>query len=122
MIYSGTGNVKDTPLVDQGHWAKKKIINEIKKTMASFGSLPFVHQNTQTYETCLCRQEAPTWNKMDIPEEAQKDFGSQILQQIPLGRMGRPDEIANAALFLASNESPYVNGVELPVDGGMAQV
>jgi len=66
--------------------------------------------------------ETPIWSKMDIPEEAQKDFGAQILQQVPLGRMGRPDEVANAALFLASDDSSYVNGIELPVDGGMAQV
>ena len=66
--------------------------------------------------------ETPIWNKMDIPKEAQKDFSSQMLQQIPLGRMGKPNEIASAALFLASDDSSYVNGIELPVDGGMAQV
>jgi NAD(P)-dependent dehydrogenase (short-subunit alcohol dehydrogenase family) len=41
---------------------------------------------------------------------------------IPLGRMGRPDDVASAALFLASEESGYITGAELPVDGGMAQV
>ena len=40
----------------------------------------------------------------------------------PLGRLGAPEEIAAAALFLASNESSFVNGVEFFVDGGMAQV
>ena len=41
---------------------------------------------------------------------------------VPLGRMGTPDEIAAAALFLASDESSFVNGSELFADGGAAQV
>ena len=41
---------------------------------------------------------------------------------IPLGRMGRADEVASAALFLACEDSSFVTGAELPVDGGMAQV
>ncbi|CDG80878.1 SDR family NAD(P)-dependent oxidoreductase [Janthinobacterium agaricidamnosum] len=42
--------------------------------------------------------------------------------QVPLGRMGEAHEIAAAALFLASDESAYIAGIDLPVDGGMAQV
>ncbi|HEX4227017.1 MAG TPA: SDR family oxidoreductase, partial [Pseudonocardiaceae bacterium] len=42
--------------------------------------------------------------------------------QVPLGRVADPAEIANAAVFLASGESSFVNGTEFFVDGGMAQV
>jgi NAD(P)-dependent dehydrogenase (short-subunit alcohol dehydrogenase family) len=42
--------------------------------------------------------------------------------QIPRGEMGRPEEIATAALFLASSDSSFVNGIELFVDGGTAQI
>ena len=41
---------------------------------------------------------------------------------VPMGRMDRPDEVAKAAVFLASENSSYVAGIELFVDGGMAQV
>ena len=53
-------------------------------------------------------------------------FGSEgkeyLVSQIPRGTMGRPEEIATAALFLASDDSSFVNGVELCVDGGTAQI
>ncbi len=42
--------------------------------------------------------------------------------RVPLGRVGRPDDIASAVSFLASDESNYVSGIELFVDGGLAQV
>jgi len=42
--------------------------------------------------------------------------------RVPLGRLGRPEDIANAVSFLASEDSTYVTGIELFVDGGMAQV
>jgi len=44
---------------------------------------------------------------------------ARTLKSIPAGRVGRPDDIAEAALFLASDEASYVNGVAFPVDGGM---
>ena len=42
--------------------------------------------------------------------------------QVPLGRVGRPEDVANAVSFLASDESTFITGIELFVDGGMAQV
>jgi NAD(P)-dependent dehydrogenase (short-subunit alcohol dehydrogenase family) len=45
-----------------------------------------------------------------------------LASQIPLGRVGEPDEIAKAAVFLASDDASFVNGAELFVDGGQAQI
>jgi NAD(P)-dependent dehydrogenase (short-subunit alcohol dehydrogenase family) len=45
-----------------------------------------------------------------------------MAQNVPLGRLGDPDEIAEAVSFLASNEASYVSGIELFVDGGVAQI
>ena len=46
----------------------------------------------------------------------------RLINTVPMGRKGSPDEIAKAALFLASDDSSYVTGIELFVDGGRAQI
>ncbi|HEY0255037.1 MAG TPA: SDR family oxidoreductase [Kofleriaceae bacterium] len=66
--------------------------------------------------------ETPLWGKLGLPEDALKAAGEQVTSQIPLARWGKADEIAEAALFLASDASSYVNGAELQVDGGFRQV
>jgi NAD(P)-dependent dehydrogenase (short-subunit alcohol dehydrogenase family) len=51
-----------------------------------------------------------------------KETKDQFVSLIPMGRIGRPHEIATAALFLASDDSSFITGIELFVDGGTAQI
>ena len=64
----------------------------------------------------------PIYGKLGLPKEAVEAFAANIVSQVPLKRFGRPEEVAQTALFLASSASSYVTGVELNVDGGLAQV
>ncbi|HEY2909979.1 MAG TPA: 3-oxoacyl-ACP reductase FabG [Gemmataceae bacterium] len=52
--------------------------------------------------------------------EVKDEVKAEYLKQIPLGRLGQPDDVANAVLFLASEESGYITGQVLPVTGGWA--
>lgn len=56
------------------------------------------------------------------PPEHEQALLDSVAVNVPLGRVGEPDEIAKAAVFLASDASSFVNGVELFVDGGLAQI
>lgn len=60
--------------------------------------------------------------KMGMPQDALDDFTAYIKQVTPLGRRGRPDEIAKAAVFLGSDESSYMTAADLVVDGGYMNV
>jgi len=62
--------------------------------------------------------DTPPWHSIEAAEEHMKTISSSV----PLGRFGTPDEIAKAVVFLASDDSSYVTGAELFVDGGFAQV
>jgi NAD(P)-dependent dehydrogenase (short-subunit alcohol dehydrogenase family) len=66
--------------------------------------------------------ETSIFNKAGLTQERVDELKVGFTAAVPMGRMGRPDEVAKAAVFLASDDSSYVTGIELFVDGGVAQV
>lgn len=66
-------------------------------------------------ETPMIDHQFPTKEGADALRE-------QFKAHIPLARIGLPEEVASAALFLASNQSSYITGIDLPVDGGLVSV
>lgn len=65
--------------------------------------------------------ETPIYGKMGLPKEALDEMGTAFATKIPLGRFGTADEMANVAVFLASDESSYITGSDIQADGGMTQ-
>ena len=62
---------------------------------------------------------SPGFIKTAMTEKIDEKFKDIIISKIPSGRLGEPDDVANAVLFLASNQSNYINGETLHVNGGM---
>jgi NAD(P)-dependent dehydrogenase (short-subunit alcohol dehydrogenase family) len=66
--------------------------------------------------------DTPLVNNVGLNKEKAERFKTHLVEETPMGRMGAPDEVAKAVLFLASDDSSFVTGTELFADGGMAQV
>ena len=66
--------------------------------------------------------DTPIFDSIAQTEEEINQIKANLVAAMPIGRMGSPDEIAKAVSFLASDDSSYITGIELCVDGGMAQI
>ena len=66
--------------------------------------------------------DTPIWNTSNLPQEAVEQTRKEIVSLVPAGEMGRAEDVAKAASFLASDEARFIRGIELFVDGGMSSV
>lgn len=66
--------------------------------------------------------ETPIFDRVGIPEEAMKEMMSGIIAQVPMKRIGTSEEVAKTVAFLASEDSSYITGIEIDVDGGATQL
>ena len=66
--------------------------------------------------------QTPILSRNGLSQDAIDDMGRYLVSKVPMNRFGKPEEVADTVLFLASPESSYVTGVDINVDGGMGQV
>lgn len=113
-----------TTLAEQGidnlsiYSATKAAIRSLARTLSSELKERGVRVNTISPGLI----ETPIYGKLGMTPEAVQAWAGDLLGKVPAGRFGQSDEIAKAALFLASDDSSYVVGENLLVDGGMATI
>ena len=66
--------------------------------------------------------DTPIFGKLGMPEEMLDQAKEQFKGMVPMKRFGTPDELAKGALFLASDDSTYIAGIDLPIDGGLVSI
>jgi NAD(P)-dependent dehydrogenase (short-subunit alcohol dehydrogenase family) len=101
------------------------VYNATKAAVRSFArtwSVELKHRKIRVNAISPGMIDTPGLNGLAQNKEQLEQFKTSFVSTIPLGRTGSPDEVAKAVSFLASDDSSYVNGIELFVDGGVAQV
>jgi NAD(P)-dependent dehydrogenase (short-subunit alcohol dehydrogenase family) len=94
--------------------ASKAALRNLTRTLAS----ELIDRNIRVNAVSPGVIETPLLGKLGLPEAAARELGNALLQQIPAKRFGKPEEVATAVAFLASDHASYITGVELAVDGG----
>jgi len=111
VLTGSVGSVKGTP----GFW----VYGATKAAIRNFVRAWTIELNDRRIRSNVL---SPGPTETPLVGQQPADAIARIVSTIPMGRMGEPDEIAKAALFLASDDSSFVTGIELFVDGGRAQV
>ena len=98
--------------------ASKAALRNFTRTLAS----ELINRNIRVNAVSPGVIETPLFGKLGLGEADAQQLGHTLLQQIPVKRFGKPEEVATAVAFLASDDASYITGVELAVDGGRTQL
>jgi len=110
-------NVKGFPAMS-AYAASKAALRSITRTLAAEYGARGIRVNAISPGPI----DTPIYGKHNVPQEQVNNMAASFPSMVPLGRFGKSEEVARTALFLASADSSYITGAEVPVDGGFAQV
>ncbi len=110
-------NVKGFPGM-AAYASSKAALRSLTKTLAAeFGA-----KNIRVNSIAPGPIDTPIYGKHNVSQEQINQMASSFPSMVPLARFGKGTEVATTALFLASDDSSFITGAEIPVDGGFAQV
>lgn len=95
--------------------ATKAAVRSLARTLSS----ELVDQGIRVNAMSPGPVETPIFGRLNLSEQSEANMRTGLTENTPIGRMGRPDEIANTMVFLASDDSSFMLGAELVADGGM---
>ena len=126
LLKNGSSIVLNASIVANKGMANLSLYNASKAAVRSFSrswanDLKSRHIRVNTISPGVT--ETPIFTHgLDMSKEDIENLKASLVQTSPIGRMGTPQEIADTVFFLASNKASYINGIELAVDGGFAQI
>jgi NAD(P)-dependent dehydrogenase (short-subunit alcohol dehydrogenase family) len=125
VLNAGASVILTTSGVNKIGMAGSTVYSATKAAVRSFArtwSAELVGRGVRVNALSPGYTETPIFGKLGMDEASLQQLASQATKEVPLGRFAQPSEMASAALFLASNDSSFVVGAEINVDGGQTQL
>jgi NAD(P)-dependent dehydrogenase (short-subunit alcohol dehydrogenase family) len=125
LLSDGASIVLNASIVGSKGFASNSVYSATKAAVRSFARTWTTDLKTRRIRVNAVSPgstDTPGLNDLLASSPAGAERRKSIASSVPLGRLGTPDEIAKAVVFLASDDSSYITGAELFVDGGFAQV
>ncbi len=125
VLRDGASIVLNTSVVNRIGLPNSSVYSASKAALRSFArtlSAELIGRGIRVNAVSPGPVNTPIFDKLGFSEEQLQQAAADFQAKVPLGRFGEPEELAKAALFLAGNDSSFVVGTELAVDGGMTQL
>jgi NAD(P)-dependent dehydrogenase (short-subunit alcohol dehydrogenase family) len=122
LLGKGASVIVNTSVVSERAFANAAVYSASKAALAALARGAALELAARGVRVNVVRPgpiTTPIFEKLGIPAEAREAFLQHATERVPLGRFGAADEVARAALFLASEDAAFVTGHELSVDGGL---
>jgi len=125
LLSEGASVILNASIVAQSGLPNTSIYSATKAAVRSLGRTLAVELSPRGIRVNVVSPgliETPLVGKLGLSQDEIDAFGEHLVQQTPLGRPGKPEEIAATVAFLASDDASYFAGADLVADGGMIQV